>query len=134
MPKMGAAGLVVMLIVAIAAGCASGRGAAGPQVGAEGIVTDVTVENGTGVDLRITALHGNSQTQIGTVRAMGSRTLRLPPGAQDLVRLVAEPLGGSMASRLFSEPIRLAEGRRATWQIRATGSSTVVYGVGGIRP
>ena len=123
----------LFLLVAVTA-CATSRGASEPEVGSTGTAIDINIENGTGVDLRIIALNGNIQTPLGTVRAMGSRSLRLPRGNYSTIRLMAEPMGGSMRDRLYSEPVNLAIGRRPTWQIRSTGASSVVYGQGGIRP
>jgi hypothetical protein len=123
--------VLTALLFALAA-CATGGGSQdGPLVGSAGdAVREVEVQNGTGVDLRITVLYGSAQTAMGTVRAMDNRYLRLPPGATGVFRLMAEPIGGGMGSRLYSEPINLSIGQQVSWQLRATGGAYVVYGRG----
>jgi hypothetical protein len=121
-------------LVLISAACAANRPQQGPEVGSASLDRQVQVENGTRVDLRITALYGTIRTPVGTVRTMDSRSLRIPRGVPDAVRLMGEPVGGSMADRLFSEPIYLSEGRQARWIIRSNGSSHVDYGRSPLRP
>lgn len=133
---MSAIRLLSVGLVVLVSACSANPGAGGPQVGGEGFVGQVDVDNMTNVDLSITALVGNRQIPVGNVRSRQSRQIRLPPTVTGNYRLIAEPRGNvSMAARILSEPISASESRRVTWEIRSQQSAMIVYGrAGGVRP
>lgn len=122
---------LLVFLALLAVGCSSNR-QSGPQVGPGAIARDIYVENGTSVDLQISVVSGTLRTQAGTVRARGNRSIRLPRGITTSFQLLAEPLGGG--GRLVSPPILISDASRATWEIRASGSSAVRLSRRSLRP
>jgi hypothetical protein len=117
---------IIIGCLALATGACAGNRPAGPQVGREAPGREITVENWTGTDLQVYVLYGGDYTMLGRVRALGSKVLRLPDAAGGEVRLVTQPIGVWETHHL-SEPIHVAFDQRVTWQLRATGGSSVTY-------
>lgn len=118
--------LILVLLFSTIVGCSSRRN--GPRVGREPPQRTIAVENWTASDFRIFAVYGGDLTMLGTARAMGTTTVRLPVTAPGSIRLLAMLLGAvSSDPQHISEPVHLSEGQRIKWQLRATGGSAITY-------